>query len=73
MELDWLSVSQANRLNKFKQDYPYVHMVHGDLGDVWNWILHSENDWRDKDFKWIHNVFFFKDSNDYLIFTLKWT
>lgn len=63
-----------DKAEKWIKEYPHKHYVseRHNLGDVWNWILHGNNGWRDKDFKWHDAVFYFKDHNDCLLFALRW-
>lgn len=59
---------------QIKRKYPFSHTVpSAQLGDVWNWILHSRDGyWKVRDFKWIDNTFYFDNENDRLIFSLRW-
>ena len=71
MELDHARQRIVNIL-RLKKEYPYSHVVNKNIGEVWQWVLH-ESDWRDKDFKWHSDTFFFKNKEDYLLFLLRWS
>lgn len=57
---------------KLRNDYLYSYTTNVSAGVIWQWILHESN-WRDKDFKWRNNTFFFNNKEDYLLFLLRWS